>query len=475
MKKVLTLALVLSMALGLLACASTAGGNAAPGGENTPAGEFKAGFGMVDVTPVGDLPLGSYGDNRMSTGVYTFLEARAVAVQDANGDMLIFLVGDTSWCPKAQADKIKATLSKDLGIPEDNILTSGTHTHSSPEWAQTQNANVVKFTEKYIAGMVSAAKKAVADLKPAQVYVGSAYTENLNFVRRYIMDDGSLFGDNFPGTGTTLVSHEKDPDNELQLMKFVREGGKDILIAQYQAHPHHDGRTTLVGGQVVATFREAVEADMDIHVLAWNGAAGNLNTKSRIESEMPTKDPREWGRLLWGYAKAVYNDMTPVETGLVQVRKTTITAKVNHEFDYLYEAAIAVKEYYTANNGDMALTEAYGAQWGIHSYQHACRITSNFKAGESDEIQMYSWSFGEVSGVLLPFEMYDTTGMQIKEGSPFEKTFIVGYAYPSYHGYIPTKETFEVGGYEVDNCTYVAGTAEQMVEAYLGMLSDMHN
>ena len=52
-------------------------------------------------------------------------------VQDENGDMLVFAVGDVSWCPSALGSKLKLELSKELDIPETHIILSGTHTHAS--------------------------------------------------------------------------------------------------------------------------------------------------------------------------------------------------------------------------------------------------------------------------------------------------------------------------------------------------------
>ena len=473
MKKIIVLTLVFCLTLGMLACGQASGGGNMAETNAAPAGEFKAGFGMVDITPTGTVTMNCYGDGRQSTGLYTYLEARAVAIQDASGQIMIFAVGDISTAPKEFGDKIIAKIRSSLDIPEENIILSGTHTHASVEHTAMDNPDNVKFFSKYVDGMAKAALDAVADLKPAKIYVGSAYTNNLNFNKRYIMDDGSLLADNYPGTGTTIVRHENDPDNEMQLLKFVREGGEDILIAQYQAHPHLEGLGTLISSQGVGTFRDAAEADMDIHVLAWNGAAGNLNNKSRIASEMRTTDPREWGKLLWQDTKVAYDDMTEVEPGLIQVAKTTVTGKVNHEYDSLLSYAEMVRDYYKSGHS-MEETTAYGMQWGIHSFQHASRIKANFNLPETQQIELVAWNFGEIAGVVIAFEMYDSTGIYIKEESPFQKTFIVGYSYPSYGGYIPDQEAFAVGGYEVDNCTYVSGTAEMLEEAYLGLLKDLH-
>ena len=87
---------------------------------------------------------------------------------------------------------------------------------------------------------------------------------------------------------------------------------------------------------------------------------------------------------------------------------------------------------------------------------------------------MAAWSFGEIGGVVLPYELFDVSGMQMKEQSPFERTFIVGYSYPAYCGYIPADYAYDIGGYEVDNSTFAKGTAEEMVAEYLKMLNEMH-
>ena len=86
---------------------------------------------------------------------------------------------------------------------------------------------------------------------------------------------------------------------------------------------------------------------------------------------------------------------------------------------------------------------------------------------------LQAFSFGDVGGVVLPYEMFDTNGMQIKRNSPLRKTFIVGYSWPAYCGYIPSALGFQNGGYEADNCAYAPGTAEELVGHYLDLLEKL--
>ena len=132
-----------------------------------------------------------------------------------------------------------------------------------------------------------------------------------------------------------------------------------------------------------------------------------------------------------------------------------------------------VDAYFTEVN-DGAKAATYAHTLGLHSGYHARRILGNSKKGPTEQLPMVAWSFGDVGGVVNAFEMFDTTGMYIKENSPFARTFIVGYSYPGGSGYIPAEEAYGRGGYEADNCIFVAGTAEEIADQYLSMLEDMH-
>ena len=494
MKKIIAICLILCMALGLVACGgpgSTAEGAKGAAADGTTAGGaktgvFMTGFGMRNITPKDSVPLDSYGDarDRMSTGIYTYLEARSVAVQDEEGGLLIFATGDVSWAPKALGSQVRTKMSKELNIPQEYIILSGTHTHSSVATGLTDIPSVAKFNEQYVTGMCDAIRDAVADLKPTEVYIGSAMTENMNQVRRYIMDDGSLDGDNAYGTGTKRVAHETEADRELQIMRFVREGGKDILISNFQAHPHLEGKTTNISAQTVGAIRDAVEKELDAHALHWNGAAGNLNTHGSLEGELTransVKDLQAYGEKMVDYIKPIYDNLTKVETGPVKVMEYTLDCPANHVYDsYLLEANMVVEYFKSGHTAGQTATYAHqlsaerGLEKRINSYYHANRIVGNSQLGSTVSIDLAAWSFGQVSGFVNSYEMFDITGMYIKENSPFAITFVCGYSYPGGGGYIPAESVFMNGGYEADNCKFAPGSAELIADKNLEMLNDM--
>ena len=472
MKRIISIIQTIAVILTLVACAAEQTSTIPTSTAEAPC--FKAGFGYANITPKQDgLPMAGYSDGRVSAGYMTYLEARAVAVQDEAGEILLFVTADLSFIRPKFGKQVMEKMTKALGIPEDHIILSGTHTHGSIETESLSAKGVPEFNEFASNGMVEAARLAIEDLKPAEIYVGTAITENLNFVRRYFMDDGSFTTDNFPGTGTKVVSHETEADPQLVMTRFVREGGKDILISNFQAHPHLEGKFEGVSAETVGAMRDAFEAEFDVHSLHWQGAAGNLNSRSRIDGETRTKDRKEYAQIMLNYAKPVFESMTKVESGPIQVKSYDYVAIIDHSRDHLLDAARQVTDFYKAGNNAEAC-KPLANELGLVGYHQAMRIVWNYENGESFDAKLIAWSFGDVSGIVTEYELFDTAGMYIKENSPFEQTFIVGYAYPGTGSYIPDAAAYANGGYERDSCRYVSGTSEEMCDIYLDLLNQMH-
>ena len=68
--------------------------------------------------------------------------------------------------------------------------------------------------------------------------------------------------------------------------------------------------------------------------------------------------------------------------------------------------------------------------------------------------------------------MFNHTGIQIRESSKFDTTFICAYS-NGFHRYIPTLVGFSHGGYEMVTCIYAPGTAEESVKEYKKLLDEL--
>jgi len=89
-------------------------------------------------------------------------------------------------------------------------------------------------------------------------------------------------------------------------------------------------------------------------------------------------------------------------------------------------------------------------------------------------IPLYTLSLGDLAFVFSPYEMFDTNGKEIKEGSPYETT-IVATCSNFMYGYVPSKLAYEYGGkYEVDGCRFVEGTGELSAQDFVKTLTALY-
>lgn len=401
---------------------------------------IQAGFGKMDVTPFAKVHLGSMNNDmqRISRRINPNdpFNAMALALTDENGDTFLFIVTDLSWGHINWARKIRPMIFEKYGIPGDHIVLGGTHNHSGPSWygeALQTPANQAYF-DYWLVGVMSAVYLAMQDRMPAQMQIGRTHTKGAGFVRRYWREDGNLAGGGparfYVDSDSPIVRHESDADEEVQMVRFRREGGKDILLAQWQNHGCHIGGTALCATDWIGPFRRKVERELGCHCFYMQGCGGNLTTITRIVEENPPGYPKkktadECGEMIADTVIAACrkdDTFTPVNAGPIKTVQQTFEAR-----------------------------DVEGDPW----------------EGELNTI-----SFGDVSAVTFPVEMFDTSGKQIKAATPYKMTLLMDYTC-GIHGYCPDEAAFANGGYEATS-RGVSGTAERIVQTHLEALRRMH-
>jgi neutral ceramidase len=78
----------------------------------------------------------------------------------------------------------------------------------------------------------------------------------------------------------------------------------------------------------------------------------------------------------------------------------------------------------------------------------------------------------ETAIVTLPSEIFVNLGLSIKAASPFKTTLVIELSNESV-AYIPTKQAFLEGSYEVTNSRVERGTGEKLAEAAIGLLKEL--
>lgn len=475
MKK-LALFLCFAMLLGLFGCTGgdapatttgTAPATTAQTGLDTP-DAFSVGYAREDVTPTEEgMILDGWGDSsRRSEGVKDPICVTCVSLSDTEGNTVLFYTLDFCSVKKSYTNAVRKEVSKETGVPVENIYLVATHNHSAP----TCNAGSCSVAVQKAA--IKTAKEALETRSAATIEVSIAETKGLNFVRHYLTNKGTYVGDNYGiHSGVTAIAHETEADNDLQVIKFDREEGKDVVIVNFQAHPHLGAQLKMISSDIIGACRMEFEKKSDCHFAYFQGAAGNLNPSSYISSENFTNDYMAHGKELARYAiSAMNNNAVTVEPGPVKVVTETFTATVRKpSAEYASAAAAFMAEWNQSENREKALIASGGI---VHSNLAVGNMNMRNKMGDSTDFEICALSIGDLGFVIAPYEMFDTQGMFIKENSPFKMTFIMGYA-NDMNFYMPSELSFENGCYEVDNSYYIKGTAEALADRYVAMLQQL--
>ena len=475
MKKILSLLLCLLLIASMAACAGNDSEQTPTGTDNattTPnaaaEGEFKVGFGRVCITPALGVSLQGYANpgERLATTVMDDLYATCIAFQDAEGNQaLIFTIDNIRTEPKI-ANSVRRAIEKELGVPEANIFYCATHSHN------TQDSGA--YDAKGVG--LEAARMALEDLAPAKMYMTNDQTEGLNFVRHYVMDDESVVGDNYGiEKGKKYVGHTTEVDNEFQILKFTREGKKDIVMMNWQAHPvaaSSGGKSTGISADYVGACRSTIEAKLDCLFSYHNGAAGNISTSTRISSEKVAETFNETGKLLANDAYNALKNVVEVEPGLIRTNNSVFTGKIRQTTPEFLAGVTAFQDVLASGGSvDEAII---ASNYQVHSVYAISAANSRKAMGETNDINLYTMTIGKIAFIGVEYEMFDTNGMFVKENSPYEMTFVLGYCNGK-GGYIPSAYAYEHGCYEMDNGYYEAGTGELLADEYVKLLNELFN
>ena len=300
---------------------------------------YLVGVGRVDITPKFTVSLGGYGNyiNRHNDVTLDPLYATCVAVTDENDTTIVYCTVDNIRVLQQVMDDYRAGVHAATGIPMDRIFANASHTHSGPE---TKPRAGIAGREEYIQlqtqGMIEAAKLALADRSEARMFGASIDVQGLNFVKHYTLDNGKVAGDNHGSfKNATITGHCAPADPQMQLLKFVREGKKDILLANWQAHATVTGGinfTNLSADFPGSTRMSFEEQNPDCYFLYMQGSCGDLNPKSYIPEEDCTRDYILYGQQLAGYAIRGMENMTEYPAGPIKTMQKMFDGSKNLTF-----------------------------------------------------------------------------------------------------------------------------------------------
>lgn len=441
---------------------------------------MNVGYARTDITPKESVPLMGYGNtkDRMSNNVLDPLYATCIAfVNDAGEKALIFTIDFTDGgC--TTTTEIRPAISEATGIPVEYIQVAGTHTHSAPDVRGNQFESVVNYREYMKTQMVKAAVEALADAKPARLYMTRTMTQHIHFLRHYIMEDGTYAGPNFGDRTLTPVSHVGKADDEMQLVKITREGGKDIILCNFGVHLTCSGgmKKYDVSADIAGAMRKYVEANRDVLFAYFTGACGNLAHDSMIKEEnvlgINLRDFDARGKALSEFALAAEDTYTEAAFGAIRACARDIECEVNHSTDHLAEKAREIYAFFFATN-DRDLANEMARKHGFRSVYDAGAVMRRSDLPPVENITLNAVCVGDLAFSVAPYEMFSENGRFIKDNSQFPMTFVLTVANDRSYSYMPILECFKYGSYEANSCPYLPGIAEHFANEFVDMLHEL--
>lgn len=489
MKKIIALILVLVMVVAICGC----------GKEDQPAaqelqtqivesanidGVFSVGYSRKDITPKEAVPISGItasSTDRMSTSVHDSLQVTCIAMTDENGETALFFTVDLQRPDVDIFDYVALSLNQQLGIPEDRMFFTATHTHSGPDTYNTTVPAIATYNLMVLEQSVAAGIEALEDRKPAELYLSQIETESMNFVRHYTneLEDGTLlyWGDQYRvgiASVDTTTKHVSEADPTMYVVRIAREGDKDVVMVNWRAHPHlfTTSSSYKLSADFIGAFRVAMENLYDCEFAYYQGAAGNVNNKSKIASEQRTSDYGEYGRIMAEYVLEAMKNETRVENTTIQSRQNQRVFEQNHTTDHLVSYATICRNMWKQGYSNAEAT-AYGEQYGVYGPVAAASIISRAKKGETITSELNAIVIGDqLCIVTAPHELFDTNSVWLEGESPYAMTLTFGYT-NGMNGYVPSAAAFEYGCYEANCSNLMPGGGELIQEEFLAMLNDM--
>ena len=428
---------------------------------------LQAGFARVDVTPPLGSPVDGYFRERRGLGVLDPIELNAIAISDGV-KRTVMIVADLLGVQGAQVARIKEEIIGRTGLTASEIFISATHSHTSfflqdalPRNLPTEYVNVLyrKFAD--------VAQMALTDLADATLYTAQKNTAApIGFVRRYRLSDGRVATNPGSALQPLITGRCDESDNTVRVLRFKREGAKDIALLSFCTHPD------VIGGEYYSAdwpgfARRFVESEHpNTYCLQFTGTEGDSNhvdfltpAEKRFPKGKGYAHSRYMGRMIADAVNTVWDGMTKHADGRVFAAQESIFVRSNTKGEEKYDECKKLYEDHFA--GRLAYTPT-GEQLAFA--RRVIHIRENMSIYR--ELPIGVIGISDVRIVTFAGEPFTAYGESTRALTGGDFTLVLALT-NGYQGYLPHARAFEEGGYEAANSHFtptLQSRAMEMVE-----------
>jgi neutral ceramidase len=401
-----------------------------------PESGLQAGAAKIKITPETPIPMSGYGGrNDPFKAVREDIYARAVVVSDGENKAVI-LSGEVIGFSHSFWEECTDLITKETGIPLENIFLSAVHSHSGPVTG-VYNREVSPDVSAYVKGLqnklAEVTRMAIKNLSPASIGVGKG--ECLMNINR-VAPNGK--------GGISLGRNPYGPcDHEVGVVRIDDASGKPIaVLVNWPCHavvlgPKNYYITGDWPGSASRYLEEYIGGDVVVPMII--GASGDINPIYGPHIDYEITSSYSFGKEaiaedLGKETVRVFNNIQTTNTGKISALQRVISLPAK-EREGRYQQPESIKN----NTLEVRLS--------------ALKIGGTVLAGVSGEV------FNQIS-------------VKMREQSPYSNTFMVTHCNGS-SGYLVTDEAYKIGGYEANSTRAKSGAEEGIIESLLEMINEL--
>ncbi len=429
---------------------------------------MKVGFGRVDVTPPLGTPVTGGWQGRVAEGILDPLELCAI-VAESGGEQVAIVAADLHYMHQDHATPIRSLLERETGIPAKNILLHCLHQHTST------TGGIVSVVGADYNGLlkqkyVDVVRLAQNDLAEARLSCGENETsEEVSFIRRYRMKDGTVMTN--PGTMNPEIDHPLgEADNTVRLIRFHRQGKKDIAVIGFQTHPDTLGGTKF-SADWPGFVRRTVEESRDAFCMVINGCQGDTNHfkpgRRVVSKDLPAERyafTRRMGRIIAQAALDVWDKTRFLRSDGVCGAFSICTVPTNRQGIERIEECKILQKKLVQDDPDVRQLPL--------SEKGAIRRIANLEDKKLfQKIPVSLVAVGEFAVVGFGGEPFTEYRTLLYRGH--ENLFLLTACNCNgSEGYLPTEKAYAEGGYEVYTTSFPPETPEILLGCGKQLLSN---
>jgi len=375
----------------------------------------------VDITPKTPQWLLGY-QARQSDGVHDSIFHRVLALE-AGGTPFYLISTDVCLFSPNFHDAVMRELQNRTGIDPAHVWWSVTHTHAAPEIGPPDMYKALlgrsdhEWDREYTAfatqALIDAVRSARDRLEPARLGFVTT-TANANINRRARDVDGRI---------SLGLNPDGPVDRQVNLIRVQRSDGSPLaLVINYAMHGTvMSGQNLKVSGDGPGVVAAYLEEQLGGTVLYVNGAAGNVAPIYSVYADPSSGHLSQFRVLLGDKVIAAVRAMPP-GTDRVAIRHGAQIVETPRRPDLVWPDELAP-----------------------YASPDRARVRLPLRFVAINDTVMWA----------APVEMFCEISMNLRDGSPFKRTFYFGYT-NGWFGYLPTAKAFDEGGYEPRTSPFTA-------------------